>query len=166
MRSNCFGELIIIHFRSPRFLLNLVCHYLCGLPAVNFRSRVRHRSLREREYQRAPGRTFKCKCTFLLIFICKWAFLTVREEDSGLRRYRWTPTRESSSPHLVRTSAKSSLARDAGRQLLHRSHEMRLVRLNEIVRRDFENFNHWQRFAKANFNDQLSRGPVTYYFLL
>jgi len=52
------------------------------------------------------------------------------------------------------------LARDAGRQLLHRSHEMRLVRLNEIVRRDFENFNHLQRFVfvKANFNDQLNRG--------
>lgn len=35
---------------------------------------------------------------------------------------------------------KSSSARNVGRQLLHCPREMRLARLSEIVRRDFENF--------------------------
>jgi len=76
----------VIHFRSPRLLLNLVCHYLCGLSAVNFRSRVRHRSLREREYQRAPGRTFKCKCTFYLYLYANELFSRweKRTRDSGV----------------------------------------------------------------------------------
>jgi len=161
MKSNYFEE-PIESFAFIKPLLNLVCHYHAVYPSLTF-DREYDAEVGESGSTTAPGRTFKCKCTFYLYLYANELF------SRWERRTRDSPmtqrAREISSP--VRSFGKKQLGTQCRKTIIASSARNAS---REIMRRNFKNFNHWQQLRLSH-----SRRPtsmtirsrhMTYYFLI